>query len=75
MIYTFQISDEKIQSQGIINMLLTLSKDNDFLKVVEEEAELTQVQEEELDRRYEQFLKNPRSGKSWEEVKQSLMKE
>jgi len=75
MIYTFQISDETIQSQGIINMLLTLSKDNDFLKVVEEEAELTQVQEEELDRRYEQFLKNPRSGKSWEEVKQSLMKE
>jgi len=75
MIYTFQISDETIQSQGIINMLLTLSKDNDFLKVVEEEAGLTQVQEEELDRRYEQFLKNPRSGKSWEEVKQSLMKE
>jgi hypothetical protein len=75
MIYTFQISDETIQSQGIINMLLTLSKDNDFLKVVEEEAELTQIQEEELDRRYEQFLKNPRSGKSWEEVKQSLMKE
>jgi len=75
MIYTFQISDETIQSQGIINMLLTLSKDNDFLKVVEEEVELTQIQEEELDRRYEQFLKNPRSGKSWEEVKQSLMKE
>jgi predicted nucleotidyltransferase len=75
MIYTFQISDESTQSQSIINMLLSLSKDNDFLKVVEEEAELTQVQEEELDRRYENFLKNPRSGKSWEEVKLSLMKE
>jgi hypothetical protein len=56
-------------------VLLSLSKDNDFLKVVEEEAELTQVQEEELDRRYENFLKNPRSGKPWEEVKLSLMKE
>ncbi len=75
MIYTFQISDESTQSQSIINMLLSLSKDNDFLKVVEEEAELTQVQEEELDRRYENFLKNPRSGKPWEEVKLSLMKE
>jgi predicted nucleotidyltransferase len=75
MIYTFQISDESTQSQSIINVLLSLSKDNDFLKVVEEEAELTQVQEEELDRRYENFLKNPRSGKSWEEVKLSLMKE
>lgn len=75
MIYTFQISDETIQSQGIIDMLLTLSKENDFLKVVEEEAGLTQVQEEELDRRYENFLKNPRSGKSWEEVKRNLMQE
>jgi chromosome condensin MukBEF MukE localization factor len=75
MIYTFQISDETIQSQGIIDMLLTLSKENDFLKVVEEESGLTQVQEEELDRRYENFLKNPRSGKSWEEVKRNLMQE
>ena len=75
MIYTFQISDETIQSQGIIDMLLTLSKENDFLKVVEEEAGLTHAQEEELDRRYENFLKNPRSGKSWEEVKRNLMQE
>ena len=75
MIYTFQISDETIQSQGIIDMLLTLSKENDFLKVVEEESGITQVQEEELDRRYENFLKNPRSGKSWKEVKRNLMQE
>ena len=73
MIYTFQISDESTQSQSIINMLLSLSKDYDFLKVVNDEGELSHEQEEELDRRYKMFLKNPRSGKSWNEVKLSLM--
>lgn len=75
MIYTFQISDVSAQSHSIINMLLSLSKDYDFLKVVEEkEIELTAEQEKELDRRYENFLKNPRNGKPWSEVKQRLLK-
>lgn len=75
MIYTFQISDESTQSQSIINMLLSLSEDYEFLKVVDDDGELTQVQEEELDRRYKNFLKNPGSGKSWDEVKRNLMQE
>ncbi|OFX47164.1 MAG: hypothetical protein A2046_01675 [Bacteroidetes bacterium GWA2_30_7] len=75
MIYTFQISDVSAQSQSIINMLLSLSKDYDFLKVVEDEKiELTPEQEKELDRRYENFLKNPKNGKTWSEVKQRLLK-
>ncbi|OFX18119.1 MAG: hypothetical protein A2033_03610 [Bacteroidetes bacterium GWA2_31_9] len=75
MIYTFQISDVSAQSQSIINMLLSLSKDYDFLKVVEdEEIELTPEQEKELDRRYENFLKNPRNGKPWSDLKQRLLK-
>ncbi len=56
-------------------MLLSLSKDYDFLKVVDDDGELSDEQEEELDRRYEMFLKNPRHGKSWNEVKLSLMQE
>ena len=76
MVYTFQISDVSAQSQSIINMLLSLSKDYDFLKVVEEnENELSAEQEKELDRRYENFLKNPRNGRPWNEVKQSLLQE
>ncbi len=75
MIYTFQISDESTQSQSIINMLLSLSEDYDFLKVVDDHGELSHEREEELDRRYENFLKNPRSGKSWDEVKRNLMQE
>ena len=56
MIYTFQISDESTQSQSIINMLLSLSKDYDFIKVIEEEGELTNEMEEELDHHHETFL-------------------
>jgi hypothetical protein len=75
MIYTFQITDVSPQSQSIINMLLSLSKDYDFLKVVDEDDyELTPEQEQELDRRYENFLKNPQTGKPWSEVKQNLVK-
>jgi len=78
MTYTFQISDISPQSQSIINMLLSLSKDYDFLKVIsnqneEDDYELSPEQEKELDRRYEHFLKNPLNGKPWNEVKQSLL--
>ena len=75
MTYKIQISDVSPQSKSIINMLLALSKDYDFLKIVaeDEEYELTIEQEAELDRRYENFLKNPRNGKTWKEVKQNLI--
>jgi hypothetical protein len=78
MKYTFQITDISPQSKSIINMLLSLSKDYDFLKVIteqdeEEEYELSSEQGKELDRRYKNFLKNPKNGKSWNEVKQTLL--
>jgi hypothetical protein len=78
MIYTFQIADVSPKSQSIINMLLALSKDYDFLKVLTEQDEegvheLSPEQEKELDRRYKNFLKNPGNGKSWNEVKQTLL--
>lgn len=75
MVYTFKISDNSPQSQSIINMLLSLSKDYDFLTVEEkEENELTHEQGAELDRRYQSFLQNPQSGRRWSEVKSSLLK-
>ncbi|MFN8256253.1 MAG: addiction module protein [Bacteroidales bacterium] len=77
MKYTFQITDVSPQSKSIINMLLTLSKDYDFLKVIteqdEEEYELSPEQEKELERRYKNFLKNPKNGKTWDEVKKTLL--
>lgn len=78
MIYTFQISDVSPQSQSIINLLLSLSKDYSFLQVISqqehEDYELTPEQEAELDRRYENFLKNPDNGKPWSEIKQGFLK-
>jgi hypothetical protein len=73
MIYTFQISDVSPQSESLINLLLSLSKDYDFLKVIDEEYELSPEQGKELDRRYEEFLKNPENGRPWNEVKQELL--
>jgi len=59
-------------------MLISLSKDYDFLKLIEnykEDAEfqLSEEQEKELNRRYENFIKNPRTGKPWIEVKNTLL--
>jgi hypothetical protein len=74
MVYTFQISDVSVQSHSLINLLISLSKDYDFLTVIETaNSELTTEQEQELDRRYENFLINPRNGRPWSAVKQSLL--
>jgi len=74
MVYTFQISDVSAQSHSLINLLISLSKDYEFLTVLEAGAsELSTEQEHELDRRYENFLQNPRNGNTWTKVKQSLL--
>lgn len=78
MIYTFQITDGSPQSDSIINLLLSLSKDYDFLKNLSTrenvDYELTPEQENELDLRYQNFIKNPRNGKPWNEIRQNLIK-
>ena len=74
MIYTFQISDVSPQSESIINLLLSLSKDYDFLKVIDEDYDLSPEQGKELDRRYEEFLKNPEDGRPWNEVIEELLR-
>lgn len=37
-----------------------------------EKVTLTESQKEELDRRYEEYLKNPPLGKSWKQIKKSI---
>ena len=72
MVYTFKITDNSLQAQSLINLLLTFAKDYSFLQVLEEDDDLSNEQEIELDRRYEFYLKNPTVGKSWQEVKANL---
>lgn len=38
----------------------------------QEELPLSEAQQQELDRRYESYKKNPANGSSWEEVKKRL---
>jgi putative addiction module component (TIGR02574 family) len=39
----------------------------------DEEIELSEEIRQELDRCHEEFLANPREGRSWEEVKQRIL--
>lgn len=74
MTYTIQISDVSQQSRDIINMLISLSKEQDFVHIVEQDnCGLTEEQERELDRRFDAFQAHPRNGNSWESVKNKLL--
>jgi len=78
MTYTIHISGNSPQAMGIINLLKSLQKDYDFIEI---EAEKQYAEDglppqwlEELDRRAEYMEKHPDEGKSWDEVKQNLIK-
>ncbi len=77
MIYTVEIDQTNKQALSIINMLKALSLDSNFLKIYEKnkdtDTSLTFEQDQELNSRYEQVIKNPTIGKSWEEVEQNLL--
>jgi hypothetical protein len=54
-------------------MLKELSQDYPFLHVYEDDMEESDELMAELEYRYNEAMKNPEAGKSWEEVKASLM--
>ena len=54
-------------------MLKALKEDYDFIEIYESTGtDVPKDQVEELDSRYESFLKN-KSGKEWEELKKELV--
>ncbi len=73
MNYTIKITDSGKKAQSLVNMLKELAHDYNFLSIYEDETGLSQVMEQELDKRYKYALKNPESGKSWSEVKNNLL--
>jgi len=73
MIYTIRIKDKSRKAKSIINMLKELSQDYPFLHVYEDDMEESDELMAELEYRYNEAMKNPEAGKSWEEVKASLM--
>jgi hypothetical protein len=73
MNYTIKIAHNEKEAGKIIKLIKELVGDSPYVGIYEDETGLTDEMEQELDRRYQQVLKNPQEGKSWEEVKKDLL--
>jgi len=73
MNYTIKITDTGKKAKSLVNMLKELADDYPFLSIYQDETGLSEVMEQELDKRYKYALKNPETGKSWLEVKNNLL--
>ncbi len=73
MNYTIKISDTGKKAKSLVNMLKELATDYPFLSIYEDETGLSEVMEQELDKRYKYAIKNPEVGKSWSDVKNNLL--
>ena len=73
MNYTIKITDTGNKAKSLVNMLKELADDYPFLSIYEDETGLSEVMEQELDKRYKYALKNPETGKTWVEVKNNLL--
>ncbi len=73
MNYTIKIADNSKEGEKLIAQIKELIGDSPFVSIYEEETGLSDDRMQELERRYEQVIKHPQDGKSWEEVKKELL--
>jgi hypothetical protein len=73
MYYTIKIDDTNPMAHSIINMLKELAKEHSFVDISTTDSEIQENIVQELESRYEQVLKNPEEGDSWENVKKRLL--
>jgi len=73
MNYTIKIAENDKEGEKLIMRIKELVGDNPFVSIYEEETGLSVDMVQELERRYEQVIKNPQDGRSWEEVKKDLL--
>ena len=73
MNYTIKIAENDKEGEKLIAQIKELVGDNPFVSIYEEETGLSDDMVQELERRYEQVIKNPQDGKSWEEIKKNLL--
>jgi len=71
--YTIKIAHNKREAGKIIKQIKELVGDSPYISIYKDDTGLSGEMEEELDRRYQEVLKNPHIGKSWEEVKIDLL--
>ncbi|MEI8114808.1 MAG: addiction module protein [Bacteroidia bacterium] len=73
MNYTIKIAEHDKEGEKLIRQIKELVGDNPFVTIYEEETGLSDNLVQELERRYEQAIKNPQDGRNWEEVKKDLL--
>ena len=73
MNYTIKIAHNEKKAGKIIKLIKELVGDSPYVSIYEDETGLSDDMEKELDMRYQQVLKNPMEGKSWEEVKTGIL--
>lgn len=74
MNFVVKINDSTPKAKSIIKMLKELAKDYSFLEISSEKDALSENVIQELEARYNHVVYNFEEGKSWEEVKASLLK-
>ncbi|MBA4408423.1 MAG: hypothetical protein C0397_03250 [Odoribacter sp.] len=72
MNYTIKIAENENEGEILIRQIKELVGDSPFVSIYEEETGLSDDMVQELERRYQQVIKNPQDGKSWEEVNKDL---
>jgi len=73
MNYIVKIAENNKEGEKLIRQIKELVGDNPFVSIYEEETGLSDNLVQELERRYEQAIKNPQEGRNWEEVKKDLL--
>jgi len=73
MNYIVKIAENNKEAEKLILQIRELIGDNPFVSIYEEETGLSDNLVQELERRYEQAIKNPQDGRNWEEVKKDLL--
>ena len=73
MNYTIKIAENDKEGERLLNQIRELVGDSPFVSIYEDETGLSDDMVQELESRYQQVIKEPQEGKSWEEVKKNLL--
>ena len=73
MNYTIKIAENGKESTRIIAMIKEMAGNSPNIGIYEDETGLSGEMEMELERRYQIVLKNPKEGRSWDQVKADLL--
>jgi hypothetical protein len=74
MSYTIKIAKNEKEADRLIKLIEDLVGDSPLVSIYEDETGLSEKMEKELERRYQDVLKNPGEGKTWEDVKAGILR-